>query len=225
MSRIRNLSIASTPALAGIVGPLILVTGDIAATLSIPDYSMVRDTISSLALTHLGWLQTLGFLVMGLMVQVFIAGLYLSIRKARGFGPSIGLLMCLGFGLLMIGAFRMDPPGVPPTTEGTIHTITAYSLSLVFPIALLSLAPSLRSDPNWRATFVYTLIAAVLALGLTAGLVLLSARMAWFGLYERIIVANLIIWVEVMAVHLLRLSLRRKPLPEASRGGRTNSGM
>jgi len=213
MSRIRNLSTDSIPALAGIVGPLILVTGDIAATLAIADYRMVRNTISSLALTHLGWLQTLGFLVMGLLVQVFVAGLYLSIRRARGFRIGIGLLLCLGFGLLMIGAFRMDPPGAPPTTEGTIHTITAFSLSLVFPAALLALSPSLRSDPDWRATSVYTLIAAVLALGLTAGLALLPARIAWFGLYQRIIVGNVIIWVEVMAIHLLRLSLRRKPIP------------
>jgi hypothetical protein len=36
----------------------------------------------------------------------------------------------------------------------------------------------------------------------------LPAKLSWFGLYERILVAVMVIWVEVMAVQLLRLSLR-----------------
>jgi hypothetical protein len=32
---------------------------------------------------------------------------------------------------------------------------------------------------------------------------------SWFGLLERILVANMIIWVEVAAIDLLRLSVHR----------------
>lgn len=213
MSSFKRLNINSAPALAGIAGPLILVVGDLAASLSTPNYSMISNSISSLALTPLGWLQTVGFLVMGLLVEVFVAGLFFNIRRARGFHLGIGLLVCLGFGLLLIGAFRMDPAGWPSTIEGTIHSATAYALSLLFPIAILLLAPSLKSDPNWKGTFVYTLVAGVLALALTMGLLWLPDRMGWFGLYQRIVVANVIIWVEVIAVHLLRLSLRQQPKP------------
>ncbi len=213
MSSFKRLNINSAPALAGIAGPLILVVGDLAASLSTPNYSMISNSISSLALTPLGWLQTVGFLVMGLLVEVFVAGLFFNIRRARGFRLGIGLLVCLGFGLLLIGAFRMDPAGWPSTIEGTIHSATAYALSLLFPIAILLLAPSLKSDPNWKGTFVYTLVAGVLALALTMGLLWLPDRMGWFGLYQRIVVANVIIWVEVIAVHLLRLSLRQQPKP------------
>jgi len=213
MSSFKRLNINSAPSLAGIAGPLILVVGDLAASLSTPNYSMISNSISSLALTPLGWLQTVGFLVMGLLVEVFVAGLFFNIRRARGFHLGIGLLVCLGFGLLLIGAFRMDPAGWPSTIEGTIHSATAYALSLLFPIAILLLAPSLKSDPNWKGTFVYTLVAGVLALALTMGLLWLPDRMGWFGLYQRIVVANVIIWVEVIAVHLLRLSLRQQPKP------------
>lgn len=213
MSSFKRLNINSAPALAGIAGPLILVVGDLAASLSTPSYSMISNSISSLALTPLDWLQTVGFLVMGLLVEVFVAGLFFNIRRARGFHLGIGLLVCLGFGLLLIGAFRMDPAGWPSTIEGTIHSATAYALSLLFPIAILLLAPSLKSDPNWKGTFVYTLVAGVLALALTMGLLWLPDRMGWFGLYQRIAVANVIIWIEVIAVHLLRLSLRQQPKP------------
>jgi len=215
MSSFKHLNINSAPALAGIVGPLILVMGDLTAAFSTPGYSLVGNTISSLALTPLGWLQTIGFLIMGLLVEVFVAGLFFNIRRARGFHPGIGLLVCLGFGLLLIGAFRMDPVVAQTTTEGTIHSITAYALSLVFPIAILLLAPSLRSDPNWKGIFVYTIVAGVLALALTVGLLWLPYRVGWFGLYQRIIVANVIIWVEVMAIQLLRLSMRCAPRPQS----------
>ena len=213
MSSFKRLNINSAPGLAGIAGALILVVGDLTASLSTPNYSIISDSISSLALTRLGWLQTVGFLMMGLLVEVFVAGLFFNIRRARGFHLGIGLLVCLGFGLLLIGAFRMDPVGAQHTVEGMIHSATAYALSLVFPIAILLLAPSLKSDPNWKGTFVYTLVAGVLALALTMGLLWLPDRMGWFGLYQRIVVANVITWVGLIAVHLLRLSLRRQPKP------------
>jgi len=57
------------------------------------------------------------------------------------------------------------------------------------------------------------LVAVVLSLALMIGLSL-TDQMGWFGLYERIIVANVIIWVEVVAVHFLHLLLRREPKPE-----------
>ena len=212
-SMFNRLNINSAPALAGIVGPIVVVVGDLAASLSTPNYSIIGDSISSLALTPIGWLQSICFLAMGLLEVFFVAGLFFNIRRARGFHPSIGLLAFCGFGLMLIGAFRMDHPGAPPI-EGIIHTIASSGLGLLFPIAILLLAPSLKSDPNWKNTFVYTLVASVLALALMIGLFLPDQR-GWFGLYERIIVANVIIWVEVVAVHLLRLSLRREPKPQS----------
>ncbi|MFO7772704.1 MAG: DUF998 domain-containing protein [Dehalococcoidia bacterium] len=208
MSIFKRLNIHSAPALAGIVGPVVVVVGDLAASLSTPGYSMVRDTISSLALTPIGWLQSICFLAMGLLEVFFVAGLYFNIRRARGFHAGIGLLALCGFGLMLIGAFQMDPAGAPRTVEGTIHTVASLGSGLLFAIAILLLAPSLKSDPNWKSIFVYTVVAGVLALLLMAGVVVVG-QTGWFGLYERIIVANVIVWVEVAAVRLLRLSLRQ----------------
>jgi len=209
----KRVNMNSAMALAGIVGPIVLVVGDLAASLSTPNYSLIGDSISSLALTPLGWLQTVCFLAVGLLLEVFIAGLLLNIRRARGFRLGIGLLILCGFGLLMIAAFRMDPSGAPQTTEGAIHSATAYALSFLLPIAIVLLAPSVKSDPKWRNLFVYTLLAGALGLTLTIGLLLLPNLAGWFGLYERIIVGNVMIWVAAAAVHLLRLSLTREPQP------------
>jgi MFS family permease len=206
----RRLSIDSVPAVVGVAGPILVAVGDLAASLSIPGYSPVRDSVSSLALTRIGWLQSIGFVAMGLLLEIFVAGLFFNIRRARGFQAGIVLLALCGFVLMLIAAFHMDAPGVQRTTAGIIHTIASYGLGLLFPIAILSLAPSLKITANWKDIFVYTLVAGILAFGLIIG-AFFTEQTGWFGLYERIIVANAIIWVEVVAIHLLRLSLRREP--------------
>jgi len=209
LSLIKYFNIHSLLALFGIVGPIMLVIGDPAAALSNSQYSMVRDSISSLALTPIGWLQTIGFLAMGLLVEIFVAGLFFNIRGRRGFRPGIGLLVFFGFALLMIGAFQTDPVGAASTTEGTIHSVMSGMVFWLFPIAILLLSPSLRKDPNWKNIFVYNNVAGGLSLALAIGLIFLHEKTGWFGLYERILVANMVIWVEVAAFKLLFLSLRR----------------
>ena len=208
----KRLDINSVPAIVGIVGPIVVIVGDLAASLSIPGYSLIRDSVSSLALTSIGWLQSICFLAMALLLEIFVAGLFFNLRRAGGFHAGIVLLAFEGFVLMLIASFHMDAPGDPRTIEGTIHTIASYGLGFLFPVAILSLSPSFKSTPNWNSIFVYTLVASVLALGLIIG-AFFTEQTGWFGLYERIIIFNALIWVEVVAIHLLRLLLRQEPKP------------
>jgi len=206
-SIIGPLNVYGIVALAGIMGPIVLGLADIIAAFFAPEYDLIRNSISSLVFTSVGWLQTIGFLVIGLLVEVFTVGLFFSIRRGRGFGISISVFVCIGFGLLLIGAFQTDPIGTPHTLEGWIHSITATTVFSLFPIACLLILPSLRSDPYWKGLFLYTTVISVLASVLMIGSIWRPAQLSWFGLYERIIVWNVVIWVEVMAIRLLRLSL------------------
>lgn len=193
-------------ALAGVIGPLVLIAADLTAAISQPGYSPIRDSISSLAWSPMGWLQTIGFLTVGLLVEVFVGGLFFGIRGGRGFGYGIGLLVFFGFGLLLIGAFRTDPIVGQPSIEGTIHGVTAKAIFFIFPIASLLVALSLRKDSRWKGLFLHTIATSGLALFLVIGQLWLPDELSWFGLYERILVANTVIWVEIMAIRLLRLS-------------------
>src|SRR5512136_1703904 len=139
----KRLNINSVPAIVGIVGPIVVIVGDLAASLSVPGYSPIPDSVSSFALTSLGWLQSICFLAMGLLLVIFAAGLFFNIRRARGFRAGIVLLALCGFVLMLIATFHMDHSGAPPI-DGTIHTIASYGLGLLFPIAIFSLAPSFR---------------------------------------------------------------------------------
>jgi hypothetical protein len=205
----KQMNVHSLLAMAGMAGPLLLAATDFTAALTSPGYGLVKDSISSLALTSLGWLQTIGFLAIGLLVEIFTAGLFFNIRGARGFRFSIGLMVFFGFTLLLIGAFRTDPVGAARTIEGRIHGLTATSAFWIFPVAILAIVPSLRNDPNWKGIFWYTVVAAILAVVLVITLGVLPDDVGWFGLMERILVANMIIWVEVAAINLLLLSIKR----------------
>ena len=198
-------------ALAGIVGPLVLVALDIAAAVSEPKYSLIRDSISALGLTSLGWIQTIGFVVFGLLVEIFTAGLFLNIRRRHLFDLGIGLLTFFGFGLALIGLFRTDPIGGLPTMAGRIHVWAAYSVLGLFPVVLALLLSSIRNDPNWRGFFLYTIVTGILAFVLAVGRLFLPQNITWFGLYERILVANVLVWLEITGIRLLLLSIRRKP--------------
>jgi hypothetical protein len=206
-SIIGPLNIYGLLALAGVVGPIILVIANLIASFSVSDYNPIRDSISSLAWTPMGWLQSIGFITVGLLVEVFTTGLLFSIHGAQGFRLGIALLVCFGFGLLLIGAFREDPVGGSHTIQGTIHTVTAAIVFSIFPIASLLIAFSIRKDTYWKGLFIHTIVVTGLASAFVIGNLFLPSKPNWLGLYERILVANTVIWIEIMAIRLLRLSL------------------
>ncbi len=210
LSFFKRFNIHSVLALAGILGPLAVAIGDLTAATSSPGYSLVKNSISSLALTSIGWLQTIGFLALGLLVEIFTAGLLFNVKRARWFHLGITVFVFFGFGMLLIGAFNTDPVGAARTIKGTIHGLAASTDFSLFAVAVLALSPSLRQDPDWQPLFRYSLVTCILAVLLGVTLRFFKDGSGGFGLVERILVANMIIWVEVAAINLLRLSLRRR---------------
>ena len=197
-------------ALCGATGPLILVAMDLVAALTQPKYSLVHDSISALSLTSVGWIQTTGFMLIGLLIEAFTAGLFLNIKRRRGFGFGIALLAFFGFGMLVLGVFHINAVGAPATFYSRIHITAAYSVLGLFPVALALMFSSIKNDPRWRALFPYTVGAAVFALIVAVGRLFLPAGFSWFGLYERVMVLNAISWLEVFAIGLLRMSFLRQ---------------
>ena len=204
-----RLNIHSALAIAGALGPLMLTVGDLTAAVSNPDYSLVQNSISSLALTRIGWLQTIGFLALGLLVEIFAAGLLFNVKRVRWFHAGIAIFVIFGFAMLLIGAFRTDPVGVARTIEGRIHGLTATTAFSLFPVAILCLIPSIKRDDKWKDLYRYTWMTFILAVVLLATVRIFQENSGWFGLAERLLVANIILWVEVAAVKLFFLSLKR----------------
>lgn len=207
----RRLNGHSALAIAGILGPAMWVIGDLTTGLATSHYSLIRNSISSLALMPVGWLSTIGFLSLGLFVEIFAAGLLFNIKGRRWFHLGIGIFVVLGFALLLIGAFRTDPVNAVRTLEGRIHGFTARTAFSLFPLAMLALLPSIKHDPNWQRFYYYTGVTFILAVILLVMNKFLQERSGWFGLAERLLVWNMILWVETAGVNMFFLSLKREP--------------
>ena len=206
---LKKWNVHTALALAGMAGPVVLVVTNLTAAISTPGYSMITHSISSLALTDIGWVQSIGFLAIGLLVEIFAAGLLFNIRDNRGFHLSVAFLAMIGFGMLLLGAFKTDPVGAPDTTEGIIHTIAASAVFWLFPLTALLMSRALKYDWHWEGMYKYSIITGILAFLLAIMVTALDDTSSWFGLAERILVANMVIWVLAMGYRLFCISLTR----------------
>ena len=196
--------------LAGILGPAIfLLCSTIPATLQ-PGYNAIKNTISSLVWTPYGWMQTLGFCALGLLLMVFSTGLYKGIEKRCGLKAGATALFLVGAGVLLVGVFPTNP-GLDPTLHGSIHHLAARLVGILFPIAIFSLVFSMKSDRRWKALAVYTVVSGVFVTALIFVWICLAVTglmNSWVGLYERVFMAIAMTWLVAISIRLIMLSYR-----------------
>ena len=210
----QSLNLGSFPALAGISAlPLFWLLSNVAATLH-PGYNILRQTVSELALGPYGWIQTADFFVVGVLVIVFSSGLYYGVQRRCGFRAGIGILVFVGLGTFLLGFFPTEPGVTPTLVTLSPHLVITGAVFSLFPLAFLLLAPSLKADPFWSSLFVYTVVAGALGLGLFVGIARLPSDWEFFGIYERMLLANGLIWMEIIGIRLLRFHQKC--------GGKTN---
>jgi len=211
--RIRGSTFYIVAAIAGLAGPVLFGLLSTIAGLLWPGYDPVRQTISQLALGPQGRLQTAVFFLLSFLAMLFVIGLYPNVRDGIRLRIGITLLFLSGFGFLLIGIFPNDPPETIMTLRGLIHQTTIEAISILFPFACFPIVPSLKHDPRWENLATYTFITGVLGiiLDIIGGMILLTHWLEpWFGLYERILTANALVWLEVMAIRLLLLSMSER---------------
>ena len=152
---------------------------------------------SGLALGPYGWAQVLNFVVSGLLLMLLAVGLHCT--AVSGHGSRIGpiLLFVAGAAMALMG-FNTDPilRVGPRTLHGLVHDLafTIFVLSLLS--ALFFLWRSLRRDAPWRGHARYTL-----ATGVIATLLIFLPGVAYY-----LFIAVVLVWMEVTAIQLWRLS-------------------
>ncbi len=194
-------------AILSVVGPLWYTIIVFVLGLLQPDYNHITQSMSELGATnapHAFFMNTLGLPVLGLSMIAFAYGLHQGISDARGskIGPT--LISVSGTALVMTGIFRCDPGCIDTSIIGVTHSIFATIAALSMILAPLTLSPRLKRDTRWKSYLDYTLATAFLsaAISLTYGLNLFES---WKGTLQRISMAVPLIWIEFMAVKLLRL--------------------
>ena len=150
---------------------------------------------SGLALGPYGWAQTANFVVSGLLLMLFAAGLHLGATDGRGsqFGPA--LLFTAGATIALMG-FETDPirRTAPRTPHGLVHDLAFALFVLTLLPAFFFLWRRLSEDPLWRGHARYTLVT-----GLLAALFLLLPGVAYY-----LFLAVVLIWISTTGVKLWR---------------------
>jgi hypothetical protein len=152
---------------------------------------------SGLALGPYGWAQVLNFVVSGLLLMLLAVGLHCtatSEHRSR-IGPT--LLFVAGAAMALMG-FNTDPilREGPRTLHGLVHDLAFALFVLSLLSSLFFLWRSLRRDAPWRGHARYTL-----ATGVIATLLISLPGVAYY-----LFIAVVLVWMEVTAIQLWRLS-------------------
>lgn len=196
------------PALAGIIGPILFWLALILLGQTQSAYSALRSDISLLSLGANGWIQTVNFVVFGLLVIIFQTGLQRAVAPGKAWGTLNVLALAFGLGLLAIAVFPTDRVGTW-TIHGIIHLGIVVALALVLPVICLMTAARLKPYASWMGYAEFSVLIGVVVAVLTVMLLLAwsgiwPALHPWLGLYERMVFVLPSLWMEIMALRLLK---------------------
>jgi hypothetical protein len=193
-------------AVAGMVGPVLFAATFLGLTVVQYDFMISLGWRprgdpsgawpSGLALGPYGWAQVANFILSGILLMIFAAGLHLGATDGRG--PRVGpaLLFAAGAAMALMG-FETDPPlqsSGPWTLHNLIHDLAFALFVLALLPAFFFLWRRFRKDPWWRGHARYTLITGVLAT-----LLLFLPGVAYY-----LFLAVVLLWFEITAVKLLK---------------------
>lgn len=208
---------------AGILGPVLFWLVVTLAGFVEPGYDARRHTISELARGAHGWIQSANFVTVGLLTAAFAAGLRRLLRSGRTatFGPL--LVAVVGLGLITSGLFPTDPVNYPvrgpvsPTATGAIHDLAFVAIIAAVTASCFVFARRFRQEPNWRGYGVYSTVTGALVPVLSVGFVVSgSDASANVGAFQRVLVAAIFLWIEVIALRATWLSRTLCDTPRTS---------
>ncbi|MER6004519.1 DUF998 domain-containing protein [Nonomuraea angiospora] len=185
-----------------------------------PGYSLWHHGASQLGTGERAWLQTANFVLGGLLLLAFAAGLRRVLRGGRGttWGPA--LIAVAATGMIVAGLVPTDPAlGYPPgqpasttgglTTSGLIHQAAGFALFAGLSAAAFVLARRLGQQSRaWAVNSRLSgslIIAFAFAAGIAYRLDVLGVwRPAPAGLLEHLSLLTGFGWITAVGVHLLR---------------------
>jgi hypothetical protein len=181
-----------------------------------PGYSLWHHGASQLGTGDRAWLQTLNFVLGGLLLAAFAIGVRRALHPGRGatWGPI--LLAATAAGLIVAGLVPTDPAlGYPPgqpegvTAGGLVHQAAGFALFAGLSTAAFVLAGRLRQASRAWARYSRLSGGLIIVFAFAAGIAyrldtLGLWRPAPAGLLEHLSLLTGFCWIIVLGTHLLR---------------------
>lgn len=202
-------------AIAGIIAPVLYISMVIILGLLEPSYSQRTMMMSVLGGVQ-GWrgaIFNLGLVLIGILLIVFGFGLHRNINQGKGKRLGLVLLVIAGVGLMGSSYYHCDVGCVnviqDPNFRGQMHMLFAFITGLSLAFCPLPFFFSMKQDSRWKNYRGVTLAAVILSNvpGIVMWITLFTTRLPeWEGIIQRLGLVFPLIWVEVMAIKLLRTS-------------------
>lgn len=185
-------------------GPVVILAITIVLESIQPGYDRTYDTVSRLVWGHMGWMETGCFFLFALVLIALASNLNRLNMNRKSHRFTVMMVSLMGAGFITIAVIPTNAPGEPTTLTVFIHRFTAGLICCLFPVVCLSIAKGLRGDSTSKRIRNFSLITGGIGIVLSiAGMVIIVTETPWKGAIERIILANGILWIEVVGIWLL----------------------
>lgn len=218
------VAIAGTHTFSSIVvtGGIVIPVLSLAISLIIgalqPDYNPIKQTISQLVHYPHGWFQTTDFLVLGVWVILFAIKIYGYFTHRLITKITVLSLILVGVGFFLITACPTNFPGSDRTLQSIIHEKVAQSICIVFPVSWYLLIKEFKSNRFWKKFAAYTTATVIIgAVLFGVGAIITATDAPLFGIIERLILLNAIIWLEIISAGMLIQQYRENQSSSISR--------
>jgi len=198
-------------ALAGIIAVVLYVGSVIIISSVRPGYSHTRQVLSELG--EIGAPNAIimngVFISVGILLIAFSIGLHLGINEGRGSKAGPVFLVILGITVIGGGLFPCDPGcQTPESLSGIMHVATGLPTIPATILAPLLIWRRLKQDSRWKGYDTLSLAAGIVAIPLLLAFLALFPTIGLAGLGQRFAFAVALGWPLVLAIHLLRLSIK-----------------
>ena len=188
-------------ALCGMLGPIIYTAMWIYGGMLDPEYSHIRDDVSSLIAVDAPNKTRLDKFIISssVLLLVFFSGLHWGINDATGspIGPLLFVAASI-FGVLVAVFFPLDPGGEIETIRGKMHLILVVLMGLLTIAGMVAIWFRLNTVSGWIVFASFSLIVAIVALVsvVVSGVFIMSK---YRGLLERFSVSTYQVYYFVFA--------------------------
>jgi Protein of unknown function (DUF998) len=180
------------------------------------EYSFAGDYISELAIGSFGYVQTVAFFTAGLGALALALGIRETTRGSWGSRVGSAMVGLFGINVLLAGIFptdAIDAEGqvLSPTIAGTVHIVVSLLAFLSIIAAMFVLSRTFKQNIRWRSFWPVSLVLAFAALVMF----FLTSAGQWTGLYQRVFIGTLVLWLILAAIRLRSIARKSAPAGQA----------
>jgi hypothetical protein len=180
------------------------------------NYSSLKHPVSSLALEHLGWIESVSFMLSGILVFIFSFGLDRTLKEVKGGRWTASFIAAVGMGLIGAGIFKTDPVYGYPTHEpmlleqttlsGKLHELLSIFVFIGLPVAAFRFTRQFmeEGEAGWATYSLVSGIAVLVFLLLAEfGFQQAPYLVDFAGLFQRLSIIAGCTWLTLLAFYIL----------------------